>query len=79
MDGLCSMSVVMVLVLRGVDGNKKCSWCHYLSCVPTSKWNCDSTGVAYCNVSIVTFTSEIAFAHTRTHLRHNLKIYVLFI
>lgn len=46
---IAGMSVVMVLVLRGVDGNKKCSWCHYLSCVPTSKWNCDSTGVAYCN------------------------------
>lgn len=45
---IAGMSVVMVLVLRGVDGNKKCSWCHYLSCVPTSKWNCNQ-GVANCS------------------------------
>ncbi|MCO5576348.1 hypothetical protein L7F22_030157 [Adiantum nelumboides] len=46
---IAGMTVTMVLVLRGVDGNKKCSWCHYLSCVPTSKWNCNESGVAYCN------------------------------
>lgn len=42
---IAGFSVAMVLVLRGVDGNKKCSWCHYLSCVPTSKWKCDNTGL----------------------------------
>eukprot|EP00250_Pteridium_aquilinum_P032965 c501_g1_i1 orf=589-1722(-) len=41
---IVGFTVAMVLVLRGVDGNKKCSWCHYLSCVPTSKWKCDNTG-----------------------------------
>ncbi|KAI5070274.1 hypothetical protein GOP47_0014617 [Adiantum capillus-veneris] len=45
---IAGMSVTMVLVLRGVDGNDKCSWCHYLSCVPTSRWNCDDAGVASC-------------------------------
>lgn len=46
---IVGITVVMVLVLRGVDGNKKCSWCHYLSCVPTSKWNCDDGATALCN------------------------------
>lgn len=45
---IAGMSVAMVLVLRGYDANKKCSWCHYLSCVPTSKWNCNA-GVASCS------------------------------
>ncbi|KAE9616605.1 putative peptidase S54, rhomboid [Lupinus albus] len=29
-----------VLLLRGVDLNDHCSWCHYLSCIPTTKWSC---------------------------------------
>ncbi|MCO5592044.1 hypothetical protein L7F22_046038 [Adiantum nelumboides] len=40
---IVGFSIAMVMVLRGVDGNKKCSWCHYLSCVPTSKWKCNNT------------------------------------
>ncbi|CAL0334096.1 unnamed protein product [Lupinus luteus] len=36
-----------VLLLRGVDLNNHCSWCHYLSCVPTSKWSCKPQEV-YC-------------------------------
>lgn len=39
---IVGFTVAMVMVLRGVDGNKKCAWCHYLSCVPTSKWNCNT-------------------------------------
>ncbi|CAI9759167.1 unnamed protein product [Fraxinus pennsylvanica] len=30
------------LLLRGVDGNHYCSWCHYLSCVPTPFWTCEA-------------------------------------
>jgi membrane associated rhomboid family serine protease len=30
-----------VALYTGVDANKKCSWCHYLSCVPTAAWHCD--------------------------------------
>ncbi|KAF3448504.1 hypothetical protein FNV43_RR09217 [Rhamnella rubrinervis] len=30
----------LVMLFRGENGNKHCSWCHYLSCVPTSKWSC---------------------------------------
>jgi hypothetical protein len=40
----------MVLLLRGVDANEHCSWCHYLSCVPTGKWSC-KTEPAYCLVT----------------------------
>lgn len=39
--------VGLVLLLRGVDGNDHCPWCHYLSCVPTPLWKCKS-GQAYC-------------------------------
>ncbi|KAI3435358.1 RHOMBOID-like protein [Psidium guajava] len=30
----------MVMLLRGVNANDYCSWCHYMSCVPTSRWSC---------------------------------------
>lgn len=39
--------VGLVLLFRGFDGNKHCSWCHFLSCVPTSRWSCDSQP-SYC-------------------------------
>ncbi|KAH7421698.1 hypothetical protein KP509_13G071700 [Ceratopteris richardii] len=42
------MVIAIVLVLRGVDGNDKCSWCHYLNCVPSSRWKCNDQSVAYC-------------------------------
>ncbi|KAL9264862.1 RHOMBOID-like protein [Drosera capensis] len=35
------------VALPRFDGNKHCSWCHYLSCVPTSRWSCDSQP-SYC-------------------------------
>jgi membrane associated rhomboid family serine protease len=31
-----------VVLFTGIDANKKCSWCHYLSCVPTSQWQCNN-------------------------------------
>ncbi|KAL5747859.1 hypothetical protein ACOSP7_024877 [Xanthoceras sorbifolium] len=40
----------LVLLLRGVNLNDKCSWCHYLSCFPTSKWSCKAHQV-YCESS----------------------------
>uniref|UniRef100_A0A6N2MWF7 RHOMBOID-like protein n=1 Tax=Salix viminalis TaxID=40686 RepID=A0A6N2MWF7_SALVM len=36
----------MVALLRGVNVNDHCSWCHYLSCVPTSLWSCNSRQVS---------------------------------
>lgn len=42
-------TVGLVLLRRGFDANRHCSWCHYLSCVPTSKWSCNSEPT-YCLV-----------------------------
>ncbi|CDP06604.1 unnamed protein product [Coffea canephora] len=36
----------LVLLLRGVDLNDHCSWCHYMSCVPTSRWSCNTQPVS---------------------------------
>ncbi|KAH7542443.1 hypothetical protein FEM48_Zijuj02G0074200 [Ziziphus jujuba var. spinosa] len=56
---LCIISLVLLIVgfvlglimlLRGVDLNEHCSWCHYLSCVPTSKWDCKSQRV-FCEMT----------------------------
>ncbi|PON76111.1 Peptidase S54, rhomboid [Trema orientale] len=44
---IVGLTVGLVLLLRGVDANDHCSWCHYLSCVPTSKWSC-KTEPAFC-------------------------------
>ncbi|KAH6766153.1 RHOMBOID-like 1 [Perilla frutescens var. hirtella] len=30
------------LLMRGVNGNDHCSWCHYLSCVPSPFWTCEA-------------------------------------
>ncbi|XP_059667831.1 RHOMBOID-like protein 1 [Cornus florida] len=38
--------VGLVLLLRGIDANDHCSWCHYLSCVPTSMWSCNTEPVS---------------------------------
>nr|XP_010919249.1 RHOMBOID-like protein 2 [Elaeis guineensis] len=32
--------VGLVMLFRGENGNDRCHWCHYLSCVPTSRWSC---------------------------------------
>ncbi|XP_050227743.1 RHOMBOID-like protein 2 [Mercurialis annua] len=39
---IAGFTVGLVMLFRGVNGNDNCSWCHYLSCVPTSKWKCDN-------------------------------------
>ncbi|CAH2042249.1 unnamed protein product [Thlaspi arvense] len=40
----------LVLLLHGYDANDHCSWCHYLSCVPTSRWKCGAKSI-FCLVS----------------------------
>nr|AIY60782.1 rhomboid protein Lilbr6813 [Lilium brownii] len=40
----------LVMLLRGVNANDHCSWCHYLSCVPTAKWSCKSSST-FCYLS----------------------------
>ncbi|KAL8554894.1 hypothetical protein ACS0TY_002898 [Phlomoides rotata] len=32
----------LVMLFKGENGSDKCSWCHYLSCVPTSRWSCNN-------------------------------------
>ncbi|GAA0142822.1 hypothetical protein LIER_35641 [Lithospermum erythrorhizon] len=39
-----------IFVLRGVNGNDYCPWCHYLSCIPTPFWSCVD---ANCNSSLL--------------------------
>ncbi|KAJ0475802.1 putative peptidase S54, rhomboid [Helianthus annuus] len=42
----------LVSLLRGVNLNDHCSWCHYMSCVPTSRWSCDTYSVLPGELSI---------------------------
>ncbi|WCJ28309.1 RHOMBOID-like 1 [Euphorbia peplus] len=44
---IVGFTVGLILLLRGFDANDHCSWCHYLSCVPTGRWSCNS-GAASC-------------------------------
>lgn len=39
---IAGFAVGLLMVFRGVNGNDHCNWCHYLSCVPTSSWKCDT-------------------------------------
>lgn len=43
---MCRFTMGFVFLFRKVNGNDYCSWCHYLSCVPTPLWSCDPL----CNV-----------------------------
>ncbi|CAH1432466.1 unnamed protein product [Lactuca virosa] len=38
---LVGFTVGLVLLFHGVDGNDYCSWCHYLTCIPTPLWTCE--------------------------------------
>ncbi|CAL9198685.1 RHOMBOID-like protein 2 [Musa acuminata AAA Group] len=46
---IVGLTVSLILLFRGFNGNDHCSWCHYLSCVPTSKWSCKQ-GTESCQV-----------------------------
>ncbi|KAL3619321.1 RHOMBOID-like protein 3 [Castilleja foliolosa] len=35
-------AVGLAMLLKGENANDKCSWCHYLTCVPTSRWSCSN-------------------------------------
>ncbi|XP_010510545.1 PREDICTED: RHOMBOID-like protein 1 [Camelina sativa] len=47
---IAGYTVGLIVLLQGTDLNKYCSWCHYLSCIPTSLWSCKSQNV-YCQSS----------------------------
>ncbi|XVF09822.1 hypothetical protein REPUB_Repub07fG0129600 [Reevesia pubescens] len=38
---IVGFTVALVMLFRGVNGNDHCHWCQYLSCVPTSRWDCN--------------------------------------
>ncbi|XP_059667043.1 RHOMBOID-like protein 2 [Cornus florida] len=40
---IAGFAVGLVMLFRGENANDHCHWCHYLSCVRTSKWKCDGT------------------------------------
>ncbi|RAL52335.1 hypothetical protein DM860_007192 [Cuscuta australis] len=43
---IIGLTTCIVMLLHGVDLNEHCSWCHYLSCVPTSKWSCNTEPIS---------------------------------
>ncbi|AES62549.2 putative peptidase S54, rhomboid [Medicago truncatula] len=36
------LSFGLVMLFRGENGYDHCHWCHYLTCVPSSRWECNS-------------------------------------
>ncbi|KAL8191618.1 hypothetical protein R6Q57_028349 [Mikania cordata] len=40
---LLGFTIGLILLTRGVDGNNYCSWCHFLTCIPTPLWSCESS------------------------------------
>ncbi|KAI3907477.1 hypothetical protein MKW92_032924 [Papaver armeniacum] len=40
--GGCRFTVGLCDAVSRGNGNDHCSWCHYLSCVRTSRWKCDN-------------------------------------
>ncbi|KAL5142476.1 RHOMBOID-like protein 2 [Glycine soja] len=38
---IVGLSIALVMLFRGESGYDHCHWCHYLTCVPTSKWKCN--------------------------------------
>ncbi|KAI4377877.1 hypothetical protein MLD38_015439 [Melastoma candidum] len=38
---VAGFAVGLTMLFKGENGNEHCSWCHYLSCVPTSSWKCN--------------------------------------
>ncbi|XP_057955937.1 RHOMBOID-like protein 1 [Malania oleifera] len=47
---IVGFTIGLIMLLQGVNANDHCSWCHYLSCVPTSLWNCQPHNL-YCQTS----------------------------
>ncbi|KAG9454670.1 hypothetical protein H6P81_007574 [Aristolochia fimbriata] len=42
---IVGFTVGFVMLMRGVNGNDHCSWCHYLSCAPINNRSCKATSV----------------------------------
>jgi len=66
--------VGLISLFNNVDGNEHCSWCHYLSCVPTSKWSCNREP-ASCTVK--TLSSFISFLGFSSLVSNLLPLYLI--
>ncbi|KAB5525461.1 hypothetical protein DKX38_023210 [Salix brachista] len=42
---IVGFTVALVMLFKGENGNDHCHWCHYLSCVPTSRWKCNDNNL----------------------------------
>ncbi|KAJ6358484.1 hypothetical protein OIU76_000234 [Salix suchowensis] len=42
---IVGFTVALVMLFKGENGNDHCHWCHYLSCVPTSRWKCNENNL----------------------------------
>ncbi|KAM0953332.1 putative peptidase S54, rhomboid, Rhomboid-like superfamily [Dioscorea sansibarensis] len=40
--------VGLIMLFRGYNANEHCSWCHYLTCVPTKRWSCKVATNSHC-------------------------------
>lgn len=45
---VAGLTVGLVMLFDGENGNKHCKWCHRLDCYPTSKWSCWYFNHHYC-------------------------------
>ncbi|EEF29288.1 KOM, putative [Ricinus communis] len=68
---IVGFAVGLVTLLRGTNLNDHCSWCHYMSCVPTSLWSCKSSRVD-CNLS--QFGNELNITCISTGKSHVLSL-----
>ncbi|TVU08849.1 hypothetical protein EJB05_42265 [Eragrostis curvula] len=39
---LIGFVISLVMLFKGKNGYDSCHWCHYLNCVPTSRWKCNA-------------------------------------
>jgi hypothetical protein len=39
---LVGFVIALVMLFKGKNGNDGCHWCHYLNCIPTSRWKCST-------------------------------------
>ncbi|KAI4347514.1 hypothetical protein L6164_008324 [Bauhinia variegata] len=37
------LTIALVMLFKGKNGYDHCHWCHYLTCVPTSRWKCSDS------------------------------------
>ncbi|KAF7139323.1 hypothetical protein RHSIM_Rhsim07G0154000 [Rhododendron simsii] len=76
---IVGFTVGLVMLFRGVDANDHCSWCHYLSCIPTLRWSCNTQPLSCLVLGKVTYngheTNEFIPQRTSAYIsQHDLHI-----